>query len=175
METLKGNHIYLRALEPEDIGFLYKLENTESVWEVSETQVPYSRFLLKEYLKNSHKDIYSTKQLRLVICKLNEEVIGFIDMYDFNPLHQRAGIGIVILEDAERGKGYGGEALQLVCSFGFKHLNLHQLYALIAEDNLSSIKVFENCGFLKSAVKKDWSFSNGKFKNELLYQKINNR
>lgn len=174
MQTLKGKAIYLRALEPEDIDFLYKLENTESIWEVSETQVPYSRFLLKEYLKNSHKDIYTTKQLRLVICKLDEEVIGFVDIYDFNPLHLRAGIGIVILEDAERGKGYGAEALQLVCNFGFKHLNLHQLYASIAEDNQVSMKVFENCGFIKSAIKKDWNYSNGTFKNELLYQKINN-
>ena len=67
MVTLKGEHIYLRALEPEDLEFIHAIENDESVWEVSNTETPYSRFLIKQYLEESHKDIYQVKQLRLVI------------------------------------------------------------------------------------------------------------
>ena len=80
MITLKGNTIYLRALEPEDLEFVYAIENNESVWEVSNTQTPYSRFLIKQYLENAHQDIYEAKQLRLAIC-LNDsqKAIGLID------------------------------------------------------------------------------------------------
>ena len=80
MTTLKGNNIYLRALEPEDLEFIYKIENNESVWEVSNTQTPYSRFLIRQYLENAHQDIYEAKQLRLAIC-LNDtfEAVGLID------------------------------------------------------------------------------------------------
>ena len=43
MLNLKGEQVYLRALEPTDLDFLYKLENDTSVWEVSGTLKPYSK------------------------------------------------------------------------------------------------------------------------------------
>ena len=101
MTTLKGNNIYLRALEPEDLEFIYKIENNESVWEVSNTQTPYSRFLIRQYLENAHQDIYEAKQLRLAIC-LNDtfEAVGLIDLFDFDPKNNRAGVGIVISNES---------------------------------------------------------------------------
>lgn len=44
MITLKGESVYLRALEPEDLEFIYTIENDQNIWEVSNTQTPYSRF-----------------------------------------------------------------------------------------------------------------------------------
>ena len=103
MKTLRGEHIFLRALELSDLDFLYKLENDESLWEVSNTTTPYSKYILKLYLENSHRDIYDVKQLRLVICKNDDETaVGFIDLFDFDPKHSRVGVGIVIF--FRRGK-----------------------------------------------------------------------
>ena len=174
MVTLSGKNIFLRALEPRDLDFLYRLENNESVWEVSETIVPYSKYILKQYLKNSHKDIYEVKQLRLVISNYKKEVLGFIDLFDFNPKNKRAGIGIVILEKASRGKGVGTESVSLLVEYAFSHLDLHQVYANISEDNKASIKLFSNLGFKKVGVKEDWNLISGTFKSEILYQKLNN-
>ena len=97
MVTLKGKNIYLRALESEDLEFLYQLENNESVWEVSNTTAPYSKFILKQYLENSYKDIFEAKQLRLVICVSDsDKPIGCVDLFDFVPKHKRVGVGIII-------------------------------------------------------------------------------
>ncbi|MEZ4858052.1 MAG: GNAT family N-acetyltransferase [Flavobacteriaceae bacterium] len=169
--TLQGEHIYLRALEPSDLDFLYRLENDESVWEVSNTTTPYSKFVLKQYLENAHRDIYEVKQLRLVIC-LNEDkkVIGFIDLFDFEPKHNRVGLGIVIASKEDRGKGYASEAIKATTNYCFKHLNVHQVFANITSDNKNSIQLFEKIGFLKCGEKKDWIFSEGIFKNEVMYQ-----
>ena len=172
MVTLKGVHIHLRALEPEDLEFIYKVENDERIWEVSATQTPYSRFLIKQYLENAHQDIYEAKQLRLAICSENEEVVGLIDLYDFNPTHRRSGVGILILDEVERGKGYGKEALRLLIQYGKTHLHLHQLYASISEDNIISQQLFLKAGFKFVGQRKDWTLVNGKFKNENLYQHI---
>ena len=98
MLTLKGEKLYLRALEPEDLEFLHELENNEEFWEVSATQAPFSKYILKKYLENSHLDIYEIKQLRLVICNLKDQPIGLIDIFDFEPQHHRAAIGILIAE-----------------------------------------------------------------------------
>ena len=125
MNTLLGNTIALRALEPEDLQFLFDTENDESFWGVSNTQTPFSKFLLKQYLENAHLDIYEAKQLRLAIKdSLSSNTIGMIDLFDFNPQHKRAGIGILIHPDYQQ-KGFASEALQLLINYSFTHLQLH--------------------------------------------------
>ena len=171
MLSLKGKNIYLRALEPEDLDFLYQLENNEDVWEISGTTTPYSKHVLKQYLDNAHRDIYDVKQLRLCICKENR-VIGFIDLFDFDPQHHRAGVGLIILEKNERNNGIGTEAITLLSDYAFKTLGLRQLYANVIEDNAASLHLFKKMGFDEVGIKKDWIFSNGSYKNEILFQKI---
>lgn len=173
MVTLSGEHIYLRALEPEDLDVVFQIENTEDLWELSNTQTPYSRFLIKEYLENAHKDIYEVKQLRLVICeKQSEDVLGLIDLFDFDPKNRRVGVGILIVNPHDRGKGIGQEALDLLVKYAFKHLQVNQLYCNISEGNEASIKLFENQGFVCSGNKKAWNYNNGVYTNELFYQLV---
>lgn len=174
MITLKDENIYLRALEPEDLDFIHAIENDESIWEISNTQTPYSKFLIKQYLEHAHKDIFEVKQLRLVISNYNDEAIGMIDLFDFDFKNKRAGVGLLIKEPNNRFKGYGREALRLLIKYSFRHLDLHQLYCNISEENLSSIKLFSNQGFKKIGLKKDWTYVNGSYKNEYIYQLISN-
>jgi diamine N-acetyltransferase len=172
MTTLLGKHINLRALEPEDLEFLYQIENSESFWEVSHTQTPFSKYLLKQYLENAHLDIYQSKQLRLLIEeKSTKKQIGMIDLFDFNPQHKRAGIGILIHPDFQN-KGFASEALFLLINFSFIHLQLHQLFANITSDNNKSLALFNKHNFVKIGAKKDWISSEGKFKDEILFQLI---
>lgn len=174
MQTLIGEKVFLRALEPEDLEFLYLLENEESIWEVSNTMNPYSKYILKQYLENSHRDIFEVKQLRLVICNVEDKnPLGFIDLFDFDPKNKRAGVGIIIFNESDRKKGYAKEAIELSCRYAFQHLDLHQLYAGITENNVSSVNLFEKIGFERSGIKKDWIFSEGKYKNEYFYQLTN--
>ncbi|NQW37110.1 MAG: GNAT family N-acetyltransferase [Flavobacteriales bacterium] len=173
MDILKGENIYLRALEPEDLDFLFAIENDENLWEVSGTQMPFSKFILKQYLEQAHLDIYQAKQLRLVISKKNEDLpIGLIDLFDFDPQHKRAGIGIVITEN-NQGQGFAKDALETLIKYCFSTLQLHQIYANILEDNHKSISLFTQQGFEKVGLKKDWVSYQNTFKNEVLFQLIN--
>jgi len=173
MVTLQGNTIFLRALEPEDLAFIYHIENDENIWEVSNTQTPYSKFLITQYLENAHQDIYEAKQLRLAICKIeNLEAIGLIDLFDFDPKNKRAGVGIIIQNDVDRNNGFGKEALGLMINYAFHQLQLHQLYANIGTENLPSLSLFTTFGFEKIGVKKDWNFTNNSFHDEVLLQLI---
>src|SRR5204863_1275518 len=131
---LVGELIQLRALEPNDLGNLYLWENDSSVWSVSGTLAPFSRFVLEEYLKNSHQDIFTTKQLRLMIeivltddefgVHHEHRSIGCIDLFDFDPKNKKAGVGILIANVKDRGKGYATEALNLLIEYGFVVLDL---------------------------------------------------
>lgn len=173
MVTLKGKQIYLRALEQKDLNFLYLIENDTKVWEVSGTVTPYSKDVLQLYLDNAHRDIFDVKQLRLVICTLEHKTLGLIDVFDFEPNHKRAGIGIVILDEDQRNKGIGAEAITLLINYLYETLGLQQVYANILEDNLSSLHLFKKLGFQVVGVKKDWVRFKNTFKNEVLLQKIN--
>ena len=174
MKTLTGNTIYLRALEPEDLEFVYNIENDEFIWEISHTQTPYSRFLIKQYLENAHQDIYEAKQLRLVICeKETQSTLGLIDLFDFDPKNLRAGIGILLQHPESRQKGFGSEALDLVIAYAFTHLQLHQLYANISIENEVSLALFAKFGFETIGIKKQWNKVGNSYKDELLVQLIN--
>ena len=175
MITLKGDNIYLRALEPNDLEFVYAMENDQSIWEVSNTQTPYSRFLVKQYLENAHQDIYEAKQLRLAICQDQDfPAIGLIDLFDFDPKNNRAGMGIVIQGNENRNQNVGSEALELLIQYAFHHLNLHQLYANIGTENVASKALFTKFGFQIIGIKKDWNLVNGVYKDEAIFQLIIN-
>jgi diamine N-acetyltransferase len=174
MITLKGENIYLRALEPNDLEFVYAMENDQSIWDVSNTQTPYSRFLVKQYLENAQQDIYEAKQLRLAICQDQDfPALGLIDLFDFDPKNNRAGVGIVIQGNENRKQNIGSEALELLIQYSFYHLNLHQLYANIGSENEASIALFTKFGFQKIGTKKDWTLVNGVYKDEAVFQLIN--
>lgn len=169
---LKGHLISLRAVEPNDLELLYQWENNPSVWHLSNTTAPFSKHILKEYIENAKHDIYVTKQLRLIINTPKYGPIGCIDLFDFDPTNQRAGIGILIADEQHRGKGYASEALEILCNYCFSILHLHQLYCNINADNKASIHLFTKCGFVQSGNKQQWNRIPGGYVDELFFQLI---
>lgn len=174
MNILENKEIKLRALEASDIDILYEWENNCNIWEVSNTLVPFSRYLLKKYLDSSHLDIYETKQLRMVIVnKENDEPIGLIDLFDFDPFHSRAGLGVLINSDKDRGKGYASQALECFINYAFQLLKLHQVYCNIPANNQSSINLFEKFGFTQCGIRKSWLRTLTDWQDEYSFQLIN--
>lgn len=168
-----GTLISLRAPEPADIDALYAWENDVSVWHLSNTTAPYSKFAIEQYVLNTNQDIYAGRQLRLMIVPNDdpENPAGAIDLFDFDPLNRRAGVGILVIKD-ERGKGYAGEALNLLKDYCFNTLNLHQLYCHIAVDNEASIRLFSNAGFVVTGTRKEWTWSAKGWNDEIMLQLI---
>ncbi len=176
MNNLTNKTINLRAPEPEDLDLLYIWENNTSVWQISGTLVPFSRFVLKQYLENAGKDIFEMKQLRLIIqLNSNKRPVGAIDLFDFDPFHSRAGVGILMADPSDRRKGYAREALETIMTYCFDVLQLHQIYCNIASSNQVSIKLFTAAGFEMIGEKKDWLKTGNRFEGELLLQCINGR
>ena len=169
--------INLRAIEPEDIDLIFKWENDRKIWHLSNTITPFSRYLIEQYILNSENDIFSEKQLRLMIDVREDnktKTIGSIDLFDFDAVNKRAGIGIFINED-KREKGYAFEALKELKEYCFSKLCLHQLYCNITEDNVASLRLFEKAGFEITGLKKDWIFYRNSWLNEYILQVINNK
>lgn len=171
---MKYKEIKLRALEPEDLELLYEWENNDSYWVISNTVSPFSKYTLKRYIENSHKNIYETCQLRLMIEHIDDKVaFGTIDIFDFDPFHKRAGLGILIANEAYRQKGYASMALTCLIEYCFKTLQLHQLFCNILSNNIESIDLFKKLGFVRCGVKKDWIKTMDGYTDEHMFQLIN--
>lgn len=170
----KQENISLRAPELEDVDFLYKMENDHCLWHLSNTLTPFSRFDFEQFVLLSEKDIFMTKQARFVIVndKVEKSVVGAVDLFDFEPQHKRAGVGILLVAE-ERKKGVAGIAIDLIIEYAFGVLGLHQLYCNIEVTNTDSFKLFEKKGFKLAGIKKEWNLRNGVWVDEHLLQLIN--
>lgn len=169
---LQTDKIKLRPLEPEDLDMLYIWENDPNIWNVSSSLTPFSLYVLKQYIAESHRDIFDSKQLRLIIEDNKGVAVGAIDLFDFDPNHRRAGIGILIYQPEHRGKSYASHAIQLMTRYAHEILGMHQVYANVSSNNESSLKLFEQCGFKVTGVKKDWLRTPHGWNDEVIYQKI---
>jgi len=167
-EEIKLGKVGLRALEPEDLDMLYSIENDRKLWYVGTANVPYSRYLLHDYIANATGDIYTDKQVRMVIT-LSGKAVGLVDLFDFSPQHLRAEVGIAVLADYQ-GNGCAAEALQQLIDYARTTLHLHQLYALVAASNEKALSLFSKAGFLSSNVLNDWLFDGQKYENVALMQ-----
>lgn len=171
---LENDRLKLRALEPEDLDILYRWENDTNLWIHGNTISPYSKLALRHYINDTQlHDIYGAKQLRLIVMELsNNNIVGTIDLYDFDHHNSRAGIGILI-DEKYREKNYATETLNIVQKYCFNFLGLKQLYAYISVDNLSSINLFKKAGYTKSGTLYSWIQSLHEFKDVYIYQLLN--
>lgn len=170
MKRLENDLVLIRALEPSDVSALYEWENDISVWPFTSTYIPFNRTTLITY-SQSVQDIFAEKQYRFVIeSKELKKAIGFIDLFDFDAVQGRAGTGILIAGEENRGKGYGKSALELLIRYANEVLMLRILFANITSGNAASINIFESCGFKKCGTKKEWMKTPDGFKDEHFYQ-----
>lgn len=167
-----GGHLRLRAMEPEDLEILYALENDPQTWDVTNFNVPYSKFILKQYIENSQCDMFADRQLRMMVIRREDDVVvGTIDITDFAPQHSRGEVGIAVRQEYQ-GNGYAKEALNLLCEYVFGFLFLKQLTAHIGIDNEASLQLFKSCGFVECGLLKEWWCVGGKFKDVVLLQRL---
>ncbi|MDB2415671.1 GNAT family N-acetyltransferase [bacterium] len=166
---LTGENIKLRALEPSDLDVLYRWENDTDIWKVSQTITPFSKNILSKYLENAHQDIFTAKQLRLMIEK-DGEALGTIELFDFDPINLRCGVGIWIVDKENRRKGYAREALSLIINYAFNSLHLNQMYCNISSHNQASINLFSSLDFQLVGQKAKWNKTATGWEDEFLFQ-----
>jgi len=163
--------IKLRAMEPEDLDALYSMENNESLWHMGITNVPYSRYVLHDYISQSTGDIYTDKQVRLMIENEAGETVGMADLTTFDPKNLRAEVGLVIAGN-QRHKGYARAAMEALHHYAKTTLHLHQIYAIIASDNTHCLHLFDTLNYSRTGTLTDWLFDGSEYHDAIFLQHI---
>ena len=155
MADMRHARCRLRAMERGDVELLYIWENDPQVWRVSGSVAPVSRERLLQFIEEQTYDLYATRQMRLVI-DVDGVAVGSVDIFDFDPQHLRFGVGVLIYAPEDRCKGYAREAIEQVKEYALNTLNLKQIWATVAEDNVASIELFKHCGFEQCGLRRAW-------------------
>lgn len=167
----RGKEIYFRELTSDDIDVLMAWENNPKNWKISSTTKPYSRAQIEEFV-HLKQDIFLHEQLRLIICLTEtNEIIGNIDLFDFEAVHKRVGVGILI-DEKYRRKGYANQSIILIEEYCQLILGVKNLFCNILTDNTASIGLFEKNGFECLVTKPKWHCYNGDWFDEKFYNKI---
>lgn len=151
---IEDNHILLRALEPEDLELVYRIENDAQLWPSSGCSQYLSHYTVRQYLEQQKSDIYQDGELRLVI-ETNGQPAGIVDLTDFSPHHLRAEVGIVILSEFQH-QGIASQALRLMADYASHRLHLRSLYAYVAISNNAAQALFQSIGYKKVGTLQNW-------------------
>lgn len=161
--------VNLRAMEPEDLDLLYHIENDIQLWDVGATSVPYSRYTLHDFIAHSSGDIYTDRQVRLIITDDQGQTIGLADLMNFDPRHNRAEVGLVI-QRPFRCQGYAQATLPQLAHYAAHILHLHQLYAVVRSDNHVARSVFQKMGYQETVTLSDWLYDGRQYAEATVLQ-----
>lgn len=184
--NIEGNSVRLRAVEPEDLDVLYRWENDPGIWSVSGTTEPFSLHQMRRFIAEQQAaDIFRTGQLRLMIeapaaghepspapASGRWRPVGAVDLFEFDPLNRRAGIGILIHAAEDRGQGLAADALRTLCRYGRDTLHLHQLWCHVGAENEASLRLFRGAGFTEAGRLHDWQWLADGYHDTIVMQRM---
>lgn len=147
-------HIALRALEPEDLELVYRIENDERLWSSSGDSQHVSHYTVRQYLVQQKSDIYQDGELRLVIVA-DGQPVGLVDLTDFSAHHLRAEVGIVVLSAYHR-QGVATAALRQLADYANNRLHLRSLHAYVSTLNAPAQALFNSLGYQSAGILQRW-------------------
>jgi diamine N-acetyltransferase len=163
--------VKLRAIEPEDLDLLYRIENDRSLWHLGTSNVPYSRYTLHDYVATSSDDIYVDRQVRMMVENEAHEIVGIVDVVNFDPSNCRAEVGLIVMEPF-RQQGYGSSVLSEIARYALSVLHLHQVYAYVDRQNEASLNLFRKMGYQESSPIADWLYDGREYHDAVLMQLV---
>ena len=150
---ISSQNLKLRVVNKSDLKLLLEWENNPIIQKHSESSNHYSEKIMLGFIESA-QDIYINDQLRFMI-ETNTDIIGCVDLYDYDSFNLKAGVGILI-DEKYRNKTYAKQTLKILKEYAFNDLKLNQLYCKIETTNKKSIKLFSALGFKHSGILKSW-------------------
>ena len=95
------------------------------------------------------------------------EYAGNIGLHPGTDVYRKTAEIGYFLGEPYWGKGIMTQAVQLLCDYGFKSLDIVKIYAGVFEYNQASMRVLKKCGFFREAV-----LQKAVFKQEKLWDEI---
>jgi len=162
---LKGERIGLRHPQKGSIHAYLKWMNDLDVLQYILRIRPMSLAEEEEWFANLHK---RPEDVIFEIASLESGApIGSCGFHKISASNRSAELGILIGDKSLWGKGYGREAMGILCRYGFDVLNLNRIGLQVYEYNVRGIRCYERVGFKHEGRRRAARFWNGKYWDSL--------
>ena len=170
MIKLTYENVTLREFTPEDKYRLTELANNPRIAVNLRDGFP-NPYTLAD-AENFLTKFANQESAMVLAIEYNGEYVGNIGLHKGTDVYRKsAEIGYFLGEPYWK-KGITTKAVNLICDYGFKNLDIVRIHAGIFEFNPASMRVLEKCGFKREAVREKAVLKQGKVWNEMVYVKL---
>jgi diamine N-acetyltransferase len=162
--VVPGEKVYLgpirRDLAPEYRRWLNDLRFAGTLGVVRDQSYPITDEDQHEWFDATRKD--DSVAAFTIYERATGNAVGNVALMNVRSLNRSAELGIGIGDRSKQGKGYGTEAVRLVCDYGFTLLNLHRIWLECVDFNIAGIRAYEKVGFREVGRARDAWLLGGK-------------
>lgn len=160
---LRGERVYLRPAERDDIPTFTEWLADAAVGEGLANRAPWSRVAEESWFDDLQQHQGKTMWHFVICLRDDDRPIGVCALESIDHVNGSSELGIGIGETTEWDKGYGTEAMRVLLDFGFGELRLHRICLHVFEFNARAIHVYEQVGFTHEGTRRDAYFRHGRY------------
>lgn len=145
-EVVPGDRIFLSVLHRSDLPLFARwFSDLELTAYLGQPGMAYTPEQEEEWYERAVRD----RDLKTfaIIVRDGQRLIGNISLTNIDQRRQRAALGIAVGDKEAWGKGYGSEAVRLMCAYGFTFLNLYSVYLWVLGCNRRAHRAYLKAGF----------------------------
>lgn len=165
--TLTGRLVRLRAFEPDDAEALWRWHHDDEAMRWMGEGYPESRFELRKRLENRAPNSLARVGLGIE-TRDGGTLIGACQLRDTSPEAGRAELDLYVGERDHWNRGYGTDALRVLCAYGFDTLRLHTIALTVAEPNEAARHIYRKVGFAEEGRLRESFRREGQWYDEIV-------
>jgi RimJ/RimL family protein N-acetyltransferase/SAM-dependent methyltransferase len=111
--------------------------------------------------------------LQVFAIEYQGKYVGNIGLHKQDDVYSKSAELGYFIGEPYWNRGITTRAVNLICEYGFRELDVVRIYSGVFEFNTPSQRVLEKCGFVREAVLKSAVCKKGKIYNEVRYARVN--
>lgn len=145
--VIRSRRLYLRPAERADLPDFVRWFADAEVRRHLALRAPFSLAMEEKWFDGMAERQGRTDYHFVACLAADGRPIGTVGLHGLDLENGKAEFGISIGEKELWGQGYGTEALEAICDFGFGALRLERIELHVYEDNARAIRSYEKAGF----------------------------
>jgi len=118
----------------------------------------------KKYAEANQATQNPPNEFRFAIrTQADDRLIGLLRFIRIDWSNSGARFLLGIVDENDRGKGYGTEAMQLALNYAFREMNLYRLSANVLESNSRALAFLRKHGFVDEVRRRQAVYRDGKY------------
>ncbi len=168
---LHGERVTLRAFESSDLEANHRFVNDATTLRGMLSGIPFPSSISDEQQWLNQQTSYTRGEYQFAVENEDGELIGRCGIIRLD-WKNRVGELAIMLGSPYRGRGYGREAMRLLCDFCFREMNLHKLKVTVFAFNTSAVKCYEANGFCQEGLLRSELYRDGAYRDVLILSRF---